>query len=229
MNQHRWGELHISAPLIAYPINVLFERRKIGYLPLCKCVPFVSGARLFSRAFIGAGNKQLGLWGIQYFLTTAKVRFPLPGAQAMSYDIFMRDYQTGRSGWSVSVVATFRLFFAGRIREKKGAAGLICWSLGLPGLAGLSVVGFLYLPPLWAALAILIALPVFVVGAIHQIGQVIVSGALANERFYQLAIAQRALWTYADGESDLSRVREGHSESSYSGQSAVILRWHDIH
>jgi hypothetical protein len=126
----------------------------------------------------------------------------------MSHDDFILGYQNGRLGCSVSGLLTFRLFFAGRIREKRVVTNLICWSLGLVLLLGLSTMAFLYLPVFWASLATIITLAVFAVGSIHQIAELVVSAALADQQFYELARAERALWVSADGESNLPKLQK---------------------
>jgi hypothetical protein len=67
----------------------------------------------------------------------------------------------GRLGSSVSALLMFRLFFAGRIREKRVMISLIWWSFALLLLIGLSTIGFLYLPALWAILGVIVMLAVF--------------------------------------------------------------------
>ena len=74
----------------------------------------------------------------------------------MSHDDFILGYQNGRLGCSVSTLLTLRLFLAGRIREKRVVIRLVGWSLGLLLLIGLSSIGFLCLPALWAILGAII-------------------------------------------------------------------------
>jgi hypothetical protein len=120
----------------------------------------------------------------------------------MSHDEFVLGYQSGRLGCSISALLVFRLFVSGRIRERRVTTTLIRWSLGLLLLVGLSIVGFLYLPPLWAILATVITLTLFTFGSIHRVAEVVVSGALADEQFYEFARAQRALWISTDVEGN---------------------------
>jgi hypothetical protein len=126
----------------------------------------------------------------------------------MTHDDFTSGYQSGQFWCSVSVILSFRLFFSGRARHRRVVVSLVCWSLGLLVLVGLSSFGLLYLPPLWAALVSLITLAVFAFVSIHQIAGVVVSEALADKQFYESAVAERALRVSADGESDLSKVHK---------------------
>jgi hypothetical protein len=102
----------------------------------------------------------------------------------------------------------FRLFFAGRIREKRVMISLIWWSFALLLLIGLSTIGFLYLPALWAILGVIVMLAVFALGSTHQIGGLVVSAALADKRFYEFARAEHALWVSADVEGNLPKLQK---------------------
>lgn len=126
----------------------------------------------------------------------------------MTHDDFILGYQSGRLGCSVSALLTFRLFASGRIRERRVVTTLICWSLGLLLLVGLSIVGFLYLPLLWAILATVIMLALFTLGSIHRIAELVVSAALADEQFYEFARAEHALWVSADVEGNLPKLQK---------------------
>jgi hypothetical protein len=126
----------------------------------------------------------------------------------MTHDDFILGYQSGRLGCSVSASLTFRLFLSGRIRERRVIINLICWLLVLLILIGLSIIGFLYLPPLWALLATIIILAIFVLGSIHRTGELVVSTALADEQFYEFARAEHALWISADGEGNLPKLQK---------------------
>src|SRR5580700_1900269 len=110
----------------------------------------------------------------------------------MSHDDFILGYQNGRLGCSVSALLTLRLFLAGRIHEKRVVITLICWSLGLILLIGLSAIGFLFLPFLWAFLSTMLMLAVFALGSSYQVSELVVSAALVDKQFYELARAEHA-------------------------------------
>jgi hypothetical protein len=124
----------------------------------------------------------------------------------MSHDDFILGYQNGRLGCSVSTLLTLRLFLAGRIREKRVVISLVGWSLGLVLLIGLSTIGFLCLPALWALLGATTLLAIFALGFTYQIAGLIVSTALANKQFYEFVKSQRALWVSTDGEVNLPKL-----------------------
>jgi hypothetical protein len=126
----------------------------------------------------------------------------------MSHDDFVLGYQSGRLGCSVSALLTFRLFFTGRIHEKRVVITLICWSIGLLLLVGLSTIGFLYLPPLWALLGSIVMLAVFALGSTHQVGDLVMSAALTDKQFYEFARAERALWVSVDLEGNLPKLQK---------------------
>jgi hypothetical protein len=124
----------------------------------------------------------------------------------MSHEDFVLGYQSGHLGASVSALLILRLFFAGRIRERRVVINLICWALGLLLLIGLSSLAFLRLPALWAILGAIIAFAVFLLGFSHQLSGLVVSAALANKQFYEFARSQRALWVSNDGEGNLPKL-----------------------
>jgi type IV secretory pathway TrbD component len=121
----------------------------------------------------------------------------------MKHNDFINGYESGKLSCSVSLVRMVGLLFSGRIREVKVAAGLVCWLLGLLCLVGLSGMGFVYWPAAWAALVNAVLLSILALSSIHAISEVIVSGALADEQFWQVAVAECALWFFAHGESDV--------------------------
>lgn len=126
-----------------------------------------------------------------------------PEPKGMKHNDFIKGYESGKLSCSVSLVRMVCLLLAGRIRELKVAAALVCWLLGLLCLGGLSGMGFVYWPPAWAALVNAVLLSVLALNSIHAISEVIVSGALADEQFWQVAVAEGALWFFAHGESDV--------------------------
>ena len=126
----------------------------------------------------------------------------------MSHDDFLLGYRNGRLGCSVSILLTLRLLLTGRIREKQVITPLVVWSLGLLLLISLSVIGFLYLPALWALLGAGILLAFFVQGLAHGIAGLIVSAALADQHFYRFILAEHALWISADSEDNLPKLQK---------------------
>ena len=132
---------------------------------------------------------------------------------------FIKGYESGKLSCSVSIVRMVCLLLSGRIREQKVAAVLVCWLLGLLCLAALSGMGFVYWPPAWAALVHAVLLSVLALSSIHAISEVIVLGALADEQFWQLAVAECALVFFTDQESDVlasSGTDNGLRDSSHS-------------
>ena len=126
----------------------------------------------------------------------------------MSHDDFILGYQNGRLGCSVSTLLTLRLFLVGRIRETRVVIRLVGWSLGLLLLIGLSAIGFLCLPALWALLGTIILFAIFALGFVHQVAGLIVSTALMDVRFYQFALAEHALSVSADGEGNMPKLQK---------------------
>ena len=124
----------------------------------------------------------------------------------MSHDHFVLGYQSGQLGSSVSVFLVLRLFFAGRIRERRVAISLVCWALALLFLIGLTGIAFFRIPALWVILGTIITFAVFLLGFSHQLSGLVVSAALTNKQFYEFARSQRALWLTIDGESNLPKL-----------------------
>jgi hypothetical protein len=121
----------------------------------------------------------------------------------MMHSDFIKGYESGKLSCSVSIVRMVCLLLSGRIRELKIAVALVCWLLGLLCLAVLSGMGFVYWPPAWAALVNAVLLSVLALSSIHAISEVIVSGALEDEQFWQLAVAECALGFFTDQENDV--------------------------
>jgi hypothetical protein len=121
----------------------------------------------------------------------------------MKHNDFIEGYESGKLSCSVSIVRMVCLLLSGRIRALKVAVALVCWLLGLLCLGGLSGMGFVYWPPAWAALVNAVLLSVLALSSFHAISEVIVSGALADEQFWQLAVTECALQFFANRESDV--------------------------
>jgi hypothetical protein len=126
----------------------------------------------------------------------------------MSHAEFVLAYENGSVGCSVSVLVTLRLFLAGRIREKRVSIHLRLWAVGLAGLVAASVIGLLKFPVLWVVLGTIAALAIYTLAFFYSIGGVVLSTALANEEFYRLATAERALWIYSDDEENLPKLHK---------------------
>jgi hypothetical protein len=124
----------------------------------------------------------------------------------MSHDDFTLGYQNGRLGSSVSTALILQLFFAGRIRERRIAISLVCWALGLLFLIGLAGLAFLRIPAPWAILGTIITFAVFLLGFSHRLSGLVVSAALTNKQFYELARSQHALSVTAEGEGNLPEL-----------------------
>jgi hypothetical protein len=125
----------------------------------------------------------------------------------ISHDEFVRGYENGSLGCSVSVLLTLRLFLTGRIRAKKILINLLFWSLGFLLLIASSVIAFLKLPFIWALLCTAITLAFYASAFFYSFGALVLSTALANEDFYKIATAERALWIYSDDERNLPKLQ----------------------
>lgn len=85
---------------------------------------------------------------------------------------------------------------------------MICWSLGLLPVIGLSIVGFRYLPFLWAFLTAIVLLAVFALAFVHRVSEVALSAALTDEEFYQLGRMEQMLGIATDDEGNLPKLRK---------------------
>jgi hypothetical protein len=124
-----------------------------------------------------------------------------------SHDEFVLGYENGSLGCSVSVLSTLRLFLAGRIRERKIWINLLFWSLGLLLLIASAVIEFIKLPFIWALLCTAFTLAFYASAFFNSFGALVLSTALANEDFYKIATAERALWIYSDDERNLPKLQ----------------------
>jgi hypothetical protein len=125
----------------------------------------------------------------------------------ISHGEFVLGYENGSLGCSVSVLLTLRLFLTGRIRAKKILINLLFWSLGFLLLIASSVIAFLKLPFIWALLCTAITLAFYASAFFYSFGALVLSTALANEDFYRIATAERALWIYSDDERNLPKLQ----------------------
>jgi hypothetical protein len=125
----------------------------------------------------------------------------------MSHAEFVLGYENGRVACCVSALQTLRLFFAGKIREKRVSINLLLWSLGFLVLIAASVIGFLNLPALWALLGAIAVLAIYALAFLYSVGGFVLSAVLANEEFYEFVNAKRAMWIFSDDEGDLPKLQ----------------------
>ena len=126
----------------------------------------------------------------------------------ITHDDFIIGYQSGRLGCSVNVLRVSLLVYSGRIREKRVVAKVIGWSAGLLVLICLWVVGLYFLPLLWALLAGAIVLAISGLVCLHRIAEGILSVALTDPDFYQLARTERALGVVAIDDGNVTKVHK---------------------
>jgi hypothetical protein len=124
----------------------------------------------------------------------------------MSHDEFVKGYEKGSLGCSVSVLLTIRLFLAGKIRDKKILINLLIWSFALLLLISASVIEFLKIPFTWGLLCTAISLAFYAIAFFYSLGEVVLSIALLKEDFYKLAMAERAIWIFPDDEKNLPKL-----------------------
>lgn len=101
-----------------------------------------------------------------------------------------------------------RLFISGRMHQKRVVTALICWLAALVPIIGLSLVGFRFLPLVWAILLTLIMLAVFTLGFVHRISEAVLSAALIDEQFYDFGCTEHALRVAFDGESHYAKLEK---------------------
>jgi hypothetical protein len=121
---------------------------------------------------------------------------------------FVLAYENGSLGCSVSTLLTLRLFFAGKIHEKKVSLNLYLWSVGFLVLTTAFIIGALRFPVVWAVFGTAVTLTVYVLAFFYWVGELVLSTALANQGFYEFATAQRVLWTYSDDEKNLPKLQK---------------------
>lgn len=51
-------------------------------------------------------------------------------------------------------------------------------------------------------------LVIYALASLYWVGELVLSAALANEEFYRLATAERALWIYSDDEENLPKLHK---------------------
>jgi AraC-like DNA-binding protein len=145
----------------------------------------------------------------------------------MSHEDFVLGYQNGGLGCSVSTLLILRLFLVGRVREMRVVIPLVRWSLVSLLLIGLTIIGFLCLPAVWALLGTIMLLGIFALAFVDQVGWLIVSTALIDEDCYHFALAERVLYVFTDGR--VTRHYPGRSlDPSYhrcAPAAAALPRW----
>ena len=130
------------------------------------------------------------------------------GSLIISHDDFVLGYQNGELGCSLSTLLILRLFLVGRVRETRVVIPLVRWSLVSLLLIGLTIIGFLCLPAVWALLGTIMLLGIFALAFVDQVGWLIVSTALIDEHFYHFALAERALYIFTADEGNMAGATE---------------------
>ena len=90
-----------------------------------------------------------------------------------------------------------RLFFTGKIRERKVLIILFLWTLVFLVLIVASGVGFLHFPVLWVLPVTIVILAIYLLAFYYLVGDLVLSAALANEEFYEFVKARRAVTIYS--------------------------------
>src|SRR5271166_1010425 len=98
----------------------------------------------------------------------------------ISHKEFVLAYENGSVGCSVSALLTLRLFFAGKIREKKVSINLYLWALSLLVLIIASIIGLLNFSIVWALLGTAAILVIYALASFYWVGELVLSAALAN-------------------------------------------------
>jgi hypothetical protein len=144
------------------------------------------------------------------FLRQINQHIPIPKTdlkplQPIGYDDFLVGYRNGRLGCVVDVIRIVRLFYSGRIREKRVSTVIVAWSFGLLAMIGLSIAGLSVVPLLWVIPTAAVAVALFLLAGVHAISGVVLKAVLADGEFYRLVAMERALRLAADGEGNLPR------------------------
>jgi hypothetical protein len=111
----------------------------------------------------------------------------------MSHHEFVLAYESGSLGCGVSTSLILRLFFTGKIRERKVLNILFLWTLVFLVLIIASGVAFLHFPVLWVLPVTIVILAIYLLAFYYLVGDLVLSAALANEEFYEFVKARRAL------------------------------------
>jgi hypothetical protein len=121
----------------------------------------------------------------------------------MPHEKFVFAYETGPLSYLVSTRKALRILLAHKIKDPRFQRLLAQWICSLLVLIGATVCGFLLVPSLWAASGLapgVCLLALFVsVGA----GDLVLQLALEDERFFEMATRNRALFIFVDDEESL--------------------------
>jgi len=114
----------------------------------------------------------------------------------MSHKEFVLGYESGSLGCGINTLLILRLFFTGKIRERKVLIILFLWTLFFLVLIIGSVVGLLHFPVLWVLPVTIVVLAICLLAFYYQVGDLVLSAALGNEKFYEFVKEHRALMLY---------------------------------
>jgi hypothetical protein len=121
----------------------------------------------------------------------------------MPHEKFVFAYETGPLSYLVSTRKALRILLAHKIKDPRFQRLLAQWICSLLVLIGATACGFLLVPSLWAASGLapgVCLLALFVsVGA----GDLVLQLALEDERFFEMATRNRALFVFVDDEESL--------------------------
>jgi hypothetical protein len=121
----------------------------------------------------------------------------------MPHEKFVFAYETGPLSYLVSTRKALRILLVYKIKDPRFQRLLAQWICSLLVLIGAATCGFLLVPSLWAAGGLapgVCLLALFVsVGA----GDLVLQLALEDERFFEMATRNRALFIFVDDEASL--------------------------
>jgi hypothetical protein len=121
----------------------------------------------------------------------------------MPHEKFVFAYETGPLSYLVSTRKALRILLAHKIKDPRFQRLLAQWICSLLVLIGATACWFLLVPSLWAASGLapgVCLLALFVsVGA----GDLVLKLALEDERFFEMATRNRALFVFVDDEESL--------------------------
>jgi hypothetical protein len=133
----------------------------------------------------------------------------------MSHKEFVRAYENGNIGCSVSTCTTWWLFIGGKISQKKLSSRLFLWSVSFPIVISGSVFGFLNFRFFWAILETVVTMVLWTLAFLYSAAELVLSTALDSEGFYEFAQANHLLWIYPDDDEYSPQARKtAHSRRS---------------
>jgi hypothetical protein len=127
----------------------------------------------------------------------------------MSHNEFVLGYESGSLGCGISTSLILRLFFTGKIRERKVLIVLFLWTLVFLVLIIASGVGLLHFPVLWVLPVTIVILAIYLLAFYYTVGNLVLSTALANEEFYEFIKARRALTIHSVDEEKSPNPAKG--------------------